>query len=173
MERLNGFIEAETMPGAGTRFTMQLPLTLAIISALLVDVGGHTYAIPAGSVVESLKFRPEEITRIGGRETLRLRDRIVPLFRLGALFGHDDRTAGDRSYAVVLGRGEKRLGLAVDRLNGQQEVVIKALDPIVSGAGIGLAGATIMGDGRVVLILDVTAFFGDRRLQAARAGAVA
>jgi two-component system, chemotaxis family, sensor kinase CheA len=173
MERLNGFIEAETMPGAGTRFTMQLPLTLAIISALMVEVGGHTYAIPAGSVVESLRFRPEEITRIGGRETLRLRDRIVPLFRLGPLFGHEDRRSGGHSYAVVLGRGEKRLGLAVDRLNGQQEVVIKALDPIVSGTGLGLAGATIMGDGRVVLILDVTAFFGDRRLQAARAGAVA
>jgi two-component system chemotaxis sensor kinase CheA len=152
---------------------MQLPLTLAIISALMVDVGGHTYAIPAGSVVESLRFRPEEITRIGGRETLRLRDRIVPLFRLGSLFGHEDRPLGAHSYAVVLGRGEKRLGLAVDRLNGQQEVVIKALDPIVSGAGVGLAGATIMGDGRVVLILDVTAFFGDRRLQSARAGAVA
>lgn len=172
MERLNGFIEAETMPGAGTRFTMQLPLTLAIISVLMVEVGGHTYAIPAGSVVESLRFRPEEITRINGRETLRLRDRIVPLFRLGPLFGHPG-APGDHSFAVVLGRGEKRLGLAVDRLAGQQEVVIKALDPIVSTAGIGLAGATIMGDGRVVLILDVAAFFGDRRLLAARPGAVA
>jgi two-component system, chemotaxis family, sensor kinase CheA len=173
MERLNGFIEAETMPGAGTRFTMQLPLTLAIISALMVEVGGHTYAIPAGSVVESLKFRPEAITRIGGHETLRLRDRIVPIFRLARLFGHPDQTSSDHSYAVVLGRGEKRLGLAVDRLQGQQEVVIKALDPIVSAGGVGLAGATIMGDGRVVLILDVAAFFGDRRLQAARPGAVA
>jgi len=173
MERLNGFIDAETMPGAGTRFTMQLPLTLAIISALMIDVGGYTYAIPAGSVVESLKFRPEDINRIGGRETLRLRDRIVPLFRLAQLFGHERRELAGHSYAVVLGRGEKRLGLAVDRLLGQQEVVIKALDPIVSAAGLGLAGATIMGDGRVVLILDVAAFFGDRRLLGARPGAVA
>jgi len=173
MERLNGFIDAETMPGAGTRFTMQLPLTLAIISALMVDVGGYTYAIPAGSVVESLKFRPEEISRIGGRETLRLRDRIVPLFRLAQLFGHEGRGLSGPSYAVVLGRGEKRLGLAVERLLGQQEVVIKALDPIVSTAGLGLAGATIMGDGRVVLILDVAAFFGDRRLLGTRPGAVA
>jgi len=171
MERLNGFIEAETMPGAGTRFTMQLPLTLAIISALMVGVGGFTYAIPAGSVVDTLKFRPEEITRISGRETLRLRDRIVPLVRLAGLFGHPEEAGG--SYAVVLGRGDKRLGLAVDRLKGQQEVVIKALDPILATPGIGLAGATIMGDGRVVLILDVAAFFGDRRLQAARPGAVA
>ncbi len=173
MERLNGFIDAETMPGAGTRFTMQLPLTLAIISALMVEVGGYTYAIPAGSVAESLKFRPEEVNRIGGRETLRLRDRIVPLFRLAQLFGHEGRGLLDHSYAVVLGRGDKRLGLAVDRLLGQQEVVIKALDPIVSAAGLGLAGATIMGDGRVVLILDVAAFFGDRRLLGARPGAVA
>src|SRR6266496_2059968 len=173
MERLNGFIDAETMPGAGTRFTMQLPLTLAIISALMVEVGGYTYAIPAGSVVESLKFRPEEVNRIGGRETLRLRDRIVPLFRLAQLFGHEGRGLLDHSYAVVLGRGDKRLGLAVDRLLGQQEVVIKALDPIVSAAGLGLAGATIMGDGRVVLILDVAGFFGDRRLLGARPGAVA
>ena len=173
MERLNGFIEAETMPGAGTRFTMQLPLTLAIISALIVDVGGHVYAVPAGSVVESLKFRPRDIARVNGRETLRLRDRIVPLLRLAQLFGHEERGPADHSYAVVLGRGEKRLGLAVDRLRGQQEVVIKALDPILSAAGVGLAGATIMGDGRVVLILDVAAFFGDRRLQPSRAGAVA
>ncbi|HSB62492.1 MAG TPA: chemotaxis protein CheA [Vicinamibacteria bacterium] len=171
MERLNGFIEAETMPGAGTRFTMQLPLTLAIISALMVDVGGFTYAIPAGSVVDTLKFCPEEIARINGRETLRLRDRIVPLVRLAGLFGHPEAAGG--SFAVVLGRGDKRLGLAVDRLKGQQEVVIKALDPILATPGIGLAGATIMGDGRVVLILDVAAFFGDRRLQAARPGAVA
>ena len=88
-------------------------------------------------------------------------------------FGHEGRGLHDLSYAVVLGRGEKRLGLAVDRLLGQQEVVIKALDPIVSAAGLGLAGATIMGDGRVVLILDVAGFFGDRRLLGARPGAVA
>jgi two-component system chemotaxis sensor kinase CheA len=173
MERLNGFIDAETMPGAGTRFTMQLPLTLAIISSLMVSVGGHIYAVPAGSVVESLKFRPEEITRMNGRETLRLRDRIVPLVRLAHVFGHEDRALPGRGYAVVLGRGERRLALAVDRLLGQQEIVIKALDPLVSTAGVGLAGATIMGDGRVVLILDIASFFGDRRLLMARPGAVA
>jgi two-component system, chemotaxis family, sensor kinase CheA len=173
IERLNGFIDAETMPGAGTRFTMQLPLTLAIISSLMVSVGGHTYAVPAGSVVESLKFRPEEITRMNGRETLRLRDRIVPLLRLAQVFGHEDRALTGRTYAVVLGRGERRLALAVDRLLGQQEIVIKALDPLVSPAGVGVAGATIMGDGRVVLILDIASFFGDRRLLIARTGAVA
>ena len=123
--------------------------------------------------MESLKFRPEEITRMNGRETLRLRDRIVPLLRLAHVFGHEDRALPGRGYAVVLGRGERRLALAVDRLLGQQEIVIKALDPLVSTAGVGLAGATIMGDGRVVLILDIASFFGDRRLLMARPGAVA
>ena len=166
IERLNGLVEVETVPGVGTKFIIQLPLTLAIISALLVEVAGRTYALPLGSVVESLKLRPEEIHRISGREALRIRERIVPIVRLAELFGlggggDDD---GSRRYVVILGRGDKRVGLVVDNLKGQQEVVIKALDPSIAEAGVGLAGATIMGDGRVVLILDVTALFEGRRL---------
>ncbi|HVR71017.1 MAG TPA: chemotaxis protein CheA, partial [Vicinamibacteria bacterium] len=164
IERLNGLVEVETVPGVGTKFIIQLPLTLAIISALLVEVAGRTYALPLGSVVESLKLRPEEIHRIGGREALRIREQIVPLVRLADLFGLDAGEDGARRYVVILGRGDKRVGLVVDTLRGQQEVVIKALDPSISGAGLGLAGATIMGDGRVVLILDVTALFDGRRL---------
>ncbi len=166
IERLNGLVEVETVPGVGTKFIIQLPLTLAIISALLVEVAGRTYALPLGSVVESLKLRPEEIHHISGREALRIRERIVPIVRLAELFGlggggdHD----GARRYVVILGRGDKRVGLVVDNLKGQQEVVIKALDPSIAEAGVGLAGATIMGDGRVVLILDVTALFEGRRL---------
>jgi two-component system chemotaxis sensor kinase CheA len=163
IERLNGLVEVETVPGVGTKFIIQLPLTLAIISALLVEVAGHTYAIPLGSVVESLKLRPDEVHRISGREALRIRERIVPLVRLAELFGLPDERGGGRQYVVILGRGDKRVGLVVDHLKGQQEVVIKALDATVSTAGVGLAGATIMGDGRVVLILDVTALFEGRR----------
>jgi two-component system chemotaxis sensor kinase CheA len=163
IERLNGLVEVETVPGVGTKFIIQLPLTLAIISALLVEVAGRTYAIPLGSVVESLKLRPEELHRIGGREALRIRERIVPVVRLAELFALADGAASPRQYVVILGRGDKRVGLVVDHLKGQQEVVIKALDASVSGAGLGLAGATIMGDGRVVLILDVTALFEGRR----------
>jgi two-component system chemotaxis sensor kinase CheA len=163
IERLNGLVEVETVPGVGTKFIIQLPLTLAIIAALLVDVAGRTYAIPLGSVVESLKLHPDEIHRINGREALRIRERIVPLVRLAELFGFAGSEDGGRHYVVILGRGDKRVGLIVDHLKGQQEVVIKALDPSVSGAGLGLAGATIMGDGRVVLILDVTALFEGRR----------
>jgi two-component system chemotaxis sensor kinase CheA len=163
IERLNGLVEVETVPGVGTKFIIQLPLTLAIISALLVEVAGRTYALPLGSVVESLKLRPEEIHHISGREALRIRERIVPLVRLADLFGLAAGEEDARRYVVILGRGDKRVGLVVDNLKGQQEVVIKALDPSVSAAGLGLAGATIMGDGRVVLILDVTALFEARR----------
>jgi two-component system chemotaxis sensor kinase CheA len=162
MERLNGLIEAETIPGAGTQFTLQLPLTLAIITVLIVEVGGESYALPSGSVVESLRYPRSEVARIGGRDTLRVRDRIVPLLHLAELFGRA-ASPGDEGYAVIVGRGEKRLGLAVDRLRGQQDVVIKALDPAVSGAALGIAGATILGDGRVLLILDVAALFEGRR----------
>ena len=163
IERLNGLVEVETVPGVGTKFIIQLPLTLAIISALLVEVAGHTYAVPLGSVVESIKFEPSDIKTINGRETLRLRDRIVPLVRLSRLFSLRDVDPRQREYAVVMGRGDKRVGMVVDRLQGQQEVVIKALDPAVSGAHLGMAGATIMGDGKVVLILDVAALFEGKR----------
>jgi two-component system chemotaxis sensor kinase CheA len=169
MERLNGLIEAETMPGAGTKFTLQLPLTLAIITVLMVDVGGATYALPSGSVVESLRYRAADVVRMNGRDTLRVRDRIVPLLHLAAHFGVA-REASERrdGYAVIVGRGEKRLGLTVDRLLGQQDVVIKALDEAVSDAGVSVAGATILGDGRVVLILDTASLFENRRGRGAR-----
>jgi two-component system chemotaxis sensor kinase CheA len=162
MERLNGLIEAETIPGAGTKFTLQLPLTLAIITVLMVEVGGHVYALPSGAVVESLRFPKSDAVCINGRDTLRVRDRLVPLLHLADLFGVE-APEGEEAYAVVVGRGEKRLGLTVDRLRGQQDVVIKALDPVVSESVAGVAGATILGDGRVVLIIDVASLFEGRR----------
>jgi two-component system chemotaxis sensor kinase CheA len=164
IERLNGLVEVETVPGVGTKFIIQLPLTLAIISALLVDVSDRTYAVPLASVVESIKFDEGEIHRISGKDTLRIRDQIVPLLRLASLFGLPHSGPSDKTYAVILGRGEKRIGLVVDRLKGQQEVVIKALDSAVSGTAFGVAGATIMGDGSVVLILDVAVFFEGKKL---------
>jgi len=159
MERLNGLIEAETIPGAGTKFTLQLPLTLAIITVLMVEVGGKVYALPSGAVVESLRIRPEEVSQMNGRDTLRVRDRIIPILHLADFFGVASEARGEEAYAVIVGRGEKRLGLSVDRLLGQQDVVIKGLDTVVSGAGLGVAGATILGDGRVVLVVDVAALF--------------
>jgi len=160
--RMNGHVEVESIPGVGTRFVIHLPLTLAIISALLVEVAGRTFALPLGAVVESLRFTPEDVHPMSGQDTLRIRERIIPLLHLDTLFGL--APAGGRGrYAVVLGRGEKRLAVAVHGLRGQQEVVIKGLDPSVSRAAFAVAGATIMGDGSVVLILDVAALFGGRK----------
>jgi two-component system chemotaxis sensor kinase CheA len=166
IERLNGLVEVETVPGVGTKFIIQLPLTLAIISALLIEVSGRTYAVPLGAVVESLKLRPQEVHTINGRETLRIRERIVPLVRLSRVFGLPEEASPAREYVVIIGRGDKRVGMVVNRLRGQQEVVIKALDAAVSGPSVGMAGATIMGDGRVVLILDVASLFDGKRLLA-------
>jgi two-component system chemotaxis sensor kinase CheA len=171
MERLNALIEAETIPGAGTKFTLQLPLTLAIITVLMVEVGGAVYALPSGAVLESLRYRPDEVVRMNGRDTLRVRERIVPLLHLSSLFRAT--APGRQEYLVIVGRGEKRLGLTVDRLLGQQDVVIKALDPVVAEAAVGVAGATILGDGRVVLILDVASLFEGRRSRAGRTEAEA
>jgi two-component system chemotaxis sensor kinase CheA len=163
IERLSGLVEAESIPGVGTKFIIQLPLTLAIISALLVDVAGRTYALPLASVVESLRYKRAEITRMSGAETLRIRERIVPLVHLADLFGFERDKGAEQPYAVILGRSEKRLAVSVDRLRGQQEIVIKALDASISGGQAPVAGATIMGDGRVVLILDVAALFEGKR----------
>jgi len=163
IERLNGLVEVETVQGVGTKFTIQLPLTLAIISALLVEVGTQTYAIPLSVVVESIKYSPGDVHNVNGRPTLMLRDRIVPILRLSDMFNLTTDGDPQKGYIVIVGRGDKRVGLFVERLRGQQEVVIKALDPAVSGPTPAAAGATIMGDGRVVLILDVAAFFEGRR----------
>jgi two-component system, chemotaxis family, sensor kinase CheA len=171
IERLGGLVEVETVPGVGTKFIIQLPLTLAIISALLVEVSGRVYAVPLASVVESIKYQKSEVHHINGRDTLRIRDRLIPLLHLAAFFGLPEGPPRTRHYAVILGRGEKRVGLVVDRLKGQQEVVIKALDTAVPGASFAVAGATIMGDGRVVLILDVATLFEGKR-QGPTAGAL-
>jgi len=171
IERLNGLVEVETVPGVGTKFIIQLPLTLAIIATLIVEAAGETYAVPLSAVVESIKFDTSEVHVINGRDTLRIRDRLIPLLSLAELFGLPPAASAGQRYAVILGRGEKRLGLVVDRLKGQQEVVIKALDGVVSGSAYGVAGATIMGDGRVVLILDVTGLFDTRGRSAWRAPA--
>ncbi|WP_265820595.1 hybrid sensor histidine kinase/response regulator [Geovibrio ferrireducens] len=153
IEKLNGIINIESELGHGTRFRLKLPLTLAIIQALLVDVSGETFAIPLVSVVETVRINLKEVHNFEGREVLKLRDSVLSLLRLDEIYELEGSYKDD-IYVVVVGLAEKKLGFIVDKLVGQEEIVIKSLGEYLGG-NVGIAGATIMGDGRVRLIIDV------------------
>jgi len=163
IEKLGGRILVDSKVGEGTKFTIHLPLTLAIVRALLVSAGGGTYVLPLSSVEEMLRLGTNsgELKRhtIGGQANIVLRGHTVPLANLAdVLCGDPMATSVDRisekAYVVIIGFGEKRVGLCVDKLGGEQEVVIKSLGTLL-GDVTGLAGATILGDGRVALIIDI------------------
>ena len=153
IEKLNGIITIDSKIDEGSTFYLKLPLTLAIIQALLVGVAGETFAIPLASVVETVRITNEEIHSFEGREVLKLRDRVLSLIRLDEAFALDELEQ-DEIYVVVVALAEKQLGFIVDKLIGQEEIVIKSLGDYLGG-NPGIAGATITGDGRVRLILDV------------------
>ncbi|CAM3321939.1 chemotaxis protein CheA [Rhodothermus bifroesti] len=153
--KLNGTINIHSVPGQGTRFTLKLPLTLAIIQSLLVRVARETFAIPLHTVIEVVKLEPEMVYSIKGREVVRLRDTVIPLLRIGEMLQVPDwQYRPERSYAVIVGIAHYRLGLIVDDLIGQKEIVIKPLGTYLKKVP-GVAGSTILGDGRVVMILDI------------------
>jgi two-component system chemotaxis sensor kinase CheA len=153
---LNGHIELESRVGAGTTFTLRLPLTLAIFRGLLVSSRGIVSAIPLNYVQETIKLEPRLIRTILGGEVINLRGAVMPLIRLGAVCRADPTGADSEEdeYAVVVRVGDRPVALGVDALLEQQEVVVKSLGPYM-GQPKGIAGASILGDGRVVLILDV------------------
>ncbi len=154
IKKLNGLIEIKSEKGQGSEFILRLPLTLAIIQSLLVDVEGEVYSIPLSSVLESLRVDQRQFHLIGNREILKLRDMVLPLIRLESVFGVERRSEQDNfCYVVVVGTAEKRMGLVVSRLVGQQEVAIKSLGKYLANIP-GIAGSTILGDGRVALIVD-------------------
>jgi two-component system chemotaxis sensor kinase CheA len=154
IKKLNGIIDIKNELGQGTKFILKLPLTLAIIQSLLVEVAGETYAVPLASVFETLRIDDQQFHMIGGQEVLKLRDSVLPLLRLRNLFGVEgDCVAGEPCYVVIVGVAEKRIGLVVTRLLGQQEVAIKSLGKYLANLP-GIAGSTILGDGRVALIVD-------------------
>ncbi|MBP7460010.1 MAG: chemotaxis protein CheA [Candidatus Delongbacteria bacterium] len=157
IERLNGLIDVDTVENEGTTITIKIPLTLAIIQALLVRVGQEIYAIPLVSVVETVRILKSEIKTVKNHQVYRLRDSILPLMSLAEVFDleGDPRTEINYIYVVVLGIAERRIGLVVDNLLGQEEVVIKSLGDFFDDTP-GIAGATIMGDGRVRLIVNVS-----------------
>jgi two-component system chemotaxis sensor kinase CheA len=156
---LNGSVEIHSEVGKGSRFTIRLPLTLAIIQALLVRAAGQTYALPLEATEETVVIGRDETRPVGGRECMVLRERVVPLVHLREhleLSGGDDADDRDHLQVVVVRAGGSRIGVVVDRLLGQQDIVIKHL-PDFLGEIIGVAGATILGDGQVALIVDITA----------------
>ena len=193
ISRINGTLEVDTEEGRGSNVTIKLPLTIAIIQALMVGVERQVFAIPLTSVVEAVKLGKGDLKTINGREVLTLRDRVLPLLRLSSAFDiplkrgsrpvatthcnqeamgspatgtptlplrtpqappSDAPKTRDRGYVVVVALGERRLGIVVDRLQAQEEVVIKSLGEFL-GEIPGVAGATITGEGKVVLILDM------------------
>jgi len=156
--RLKGIIEIDSRVGSGSAFTIKLPLTLAIIQALLVQSGKETFSVPLGSVLEVVRVRAGDIATIHGREVIRLRDTVLPIARLDRVLNvASPGTTEDWIYVVVVAVAEKKLGIIVDGLTGQKEVVIKPMGAYLHDVS-GIAGSTILGDGRVIMILDVGEF---------------
>ena len=157
IEDLKGIIELESEVNVGTTFRIKLPLTLAIIQGLVVRIWDERYVIPLSSVVESLKMVPDMLIAMGGKEAVRIRDDVLPLLRVDkALMVPGDNEAEEEKFLVLVASAEKRLGFMVHELVGKQEIVIKTLGALLKRAPC-IAGSTIMGDGRVLLILDVAA----------------
>ena len=153
--RINGSIDIDSEVGRGTTITFSLPLTLAIIQALTVDAGGEVYGIPLSTVIENIRVADCDIKTVDSREVIQIRDRVYPVVRLGALVSGNVTTAqSEWKYIVLIGIGEKRFGILVDRLHGQEEIVMKSMGEYLKGTE-GIAGACITGDGNVILILDL------------------
>jgi two-component system chemotaxis sensor kinase CheA len=173
ISRLSGMIDVDTMLGRGTKFSITLPVTLAIIQALVIDTCGQTFCIPLNSVLESIMVRQSDIVTVEGHEVISLRGRTLPLLHLSRMFGLVSPVAAsggetapgggngeieyadpDRIYVVIVGLAQHRVGLVVDELVGQQDVVIKPLGSALRSVP-GIAGATELGANRTVLLLDV------------------
>ena len=153
IEALGGSISAKTVVGEGSTFTIQLPLTLAIIQALMVEVDNEKYAIPLGSIDGIEDIPKEDICFVQSKEVIHLRGNVIPILRLHELLGANEQEDPDSFVIVVIKKGEQKVGLIVDSLLGQQETVIKSLGHHITYEKL-FSGATILGDGEVALILD-------------------
>ncbi len=157
IESLSGEVEVKSKLGEGSTWIIRLPLTLAIIQALMVTVGGEKYAISLGSIQTIEDIRPDEIKLVQNREVINLRGTVIPLIRLSKELDIESSKSPDENMVVVIvKKGEKLAGLVIDELMGQQEIVIKSLGKYISKCKI-ISGATILGDGEVALILDANA----------------
>ncbi|MRJ01885.1 MAG: chemotaxis protein CheA [Epsilonproteobacteria bacterium] len=157
---LRGAIEIESEKDVGTKITMKLPLTVAIIRTLMVGVNDRIFAIPLFSVVEIIKYRPDDIKDVGIYKSLMLRDEVYLFFYLNELF--DIEKSDKNKFVIIINIGEKNIAIAVDDLYGEEEIVIKPLGEMLKDVE-GIAGATITGDGKVVLILDIKSLINEKR----------
>ena len=164
IEDLKGTIDISTEAAHGTRFIIRLPLTLAILKSILVESAGRVFAVPLSGVLEIVRLRSEEAGSVLGKDVFRIRDRVVPLVDLQHALGLDNPNGRDasRGFVILAGEAERRVGLVVDNLLGEHELVVKPLeDPLVKSPGI--AGASILGDGKVVLILNLRGLIDRKR----------
>jgi two-component system, chemotaxis family, sensor kinase CheA len=153
LQRLKATISVDTRPGQGATFRLKLPLTLAIIKALLFWVEQRLYAVPLNAVVEIARTTESEVHQVDNYEVLQLRNQVLPVIRLGR--PQEDTTHGGRKvFVLVISVAERKFGLIVDALDGEEELVIKALDDQTFSTEL-VSGASILGDGRVVLILNL------------------
>ena len=159
IEKLNGIVELESKKGIGTKITIKLPLTLAILKGFIVDLQQRTHAIPMNSVVEIFNIQENDIQIVGGQKMVKIRENTIPVCFSDELFDYKNESKRDKNMVVMLlAVAEKRLGLVVDKLIGNQEIVVKTLGSYV-GKVPGVSGSTILGDGKVALILDVAGLF--------------
>ncbi len=157
---LRGTIEIDSEPGKGTKITMKLPLTVAIIRTLMVGSNDRVFAIPIFSVAEIIQYNPNDIKDVGHYKSLMLRDKVYLLFSLNELFELEKE--GEEKFVIIINVGEKSIAIAVNDLYGEEEIVIKPLGKLLSDVH-GIAGATITGDGKVVLILDINSLINDKK----------
>ncbi|MCI9173649.1 MAG: chemotaxis protein CheA [Lachnospiraceae bacterium] len=160
IEALGGDVEVKSILGEGSKFTVRLPLTLAIIQALMVEVRGEKYAISLGSIETIEEIMADEIKFVQAKEVIHIRGMVIPLIRLDQLLDCEPEEEEKESLTVIIVRkGDKFAGLIVDELNGQQEIVIKSLGKYINNSTKIISGATVLGDGEVALILDVNTLF--------------
>lgn len=159
---LRGTIEVESELGEGTKFIMKLPLTVAIIRTLMVGANNRIFAIPLYSVVEIVRYEPDKVKNIGQFKSFMLREEVYLMFSLNELFDMPDQN--EKQFIVIVRVGEKNIAISVEELFGEEEIVIKPLGKLLENVQ-GIAGATITGDGRVVLIVDTNSLINDKKSQ--------
>ena len=153
LERLKGATLIKSTPGKGTTFYLKVPLTLAIIKALLFRVGQRVYAVPLASVVEIARATQTDIHRVDHHDVIQMRDEVLTLVHVSRL-AKESNNNGKRIFVIVISMNERKFGLVVDKLVGEDELVIKALDDHLVATDL-VSGASILGDGTVVLILNI------------------